>query len=178
MNILCFGDSNTYGYDPRGYLGGCYATPWPKVLAEETQWNIQNWGENGREIPGFPVTFPENTDLLIIMLGTNDLLQGNSVKAVTNRMRIFLERSSLESAKILLLAPPAMKLGAWVNTQSLLEDSKALIQEYQYLSHTLGIRFANADAWNIPLTFDGVHFTEEGHKIFGLALIHYLTKEN
>ena len=22
MNIICFGDSNTYGYDPRGYFGG------------------------------------------------------------------------------------------------------------------------------------------------------------
>ena len=24
MKILCFGDSNTYGFDPRGYLGGRY----------------------------------------------------------------------------------------------------------------------------------------------------------
>ena len=24
MNIICFGDSNTYGYDPRGYFGGRY----------------------------------------------------------------------------------------------------------------------------------------------------------
>ena len=24
MNVICFGDSNTYGYDPRSYLGGRY----------------------------------------------------------------------------------------------------------------------------------------------------------
>ena len=24
MKVICFGDSNTYGYDPRGYLGGRY----------------------------------------------------------------------------------------------------------------------------------------------------------
>ena len=24
MNVICFGDSNTYGYDPRGYFGGRY----------------------------------------------------------------------------------------------------------------------------------------------------------
>lgn len=24
MNVVCFGDSNTYGYDPRSYLGGRY----------------------------------------------------------------------------------------------------------------------------------------------------------
>lgn len=22
MNVICFGDSNTYGYDPRSWLGG------------------------------------------------------------------------------------------------------------------------------------------------------------
>ena len=27
MNVICFGDSNTYGYDPRSYLGGCYGYP-------------------------------------------------------------------------------------------------------------------------------------------------------
>ena len=24
QKILCYGDSNTYGYDPRAYLGGRY----------------------------------------------------------------------------------------------------------------------------------------------------------
>ena len=24
MNVICFGDSNTYGYDPRSYFGGRY----------------------------------------------------------------------------------------------------------------------------------------------------------
>ena len=24
MQVICFGDSNTYGYDPRSYLGGRY----------------------------------------------------------------------------------------------------------------------------------------------------------
>ena len=28
MKILCFGDSNTYGYDPRGYFGGRYDHPY------------------------------------------------------------------------------------------------------------------------------------------------------
>ena len=24
MKVICFGDSNTYGYDPRSYFGGRY----------------------------------------------------------------------------------------------------------------------------------------------------------
>ncbi len=32
--ILCFGDSNTYGYDPRSYLGGRYpaSVRWTALL--------------------------------------------------------------------------------------------------------------------------------------------------
>lgn len=24
MKVICYGDSNTYGYDPRSYIGGRY----------------------------------------------------------------------------------------------------------------------------------------------------------
>ena len=35
MNVICFGDSNTYGYDPRGYFGGRYDADcrWVDILA-------------------------------------------------------------------------------------------------------------------------------------------------
>ena len=38
MKVICFGDSNTYGYDPRGYFGGRYDADsrWVDILATET----------------------------------------------------------------------------------------------------------------------------------------------
>ena len=77
MNVICFGDSNTYGYDPRGYFGGRYDADcrWVDILAAETGWTVSNLGQNGREIPSSAPAFPAGTDLLIVMLGTNDLLQ-------------------------------------------------------------------------------------------------------
>ena len=33
MKLWCFGDSNTYGYDPCGFFGGRYAAPGPELLA-------------------------------------------------------------------------------------------------------------------------------------------------
>ena len=44
MNVICFGDSNTYGYDPRGYFGGRYDgdNRWVDILAAETGWTISN----------------------------------------------------------------------------------------------------------------------------------------
>ena len=53
MNVICFGDSNTYGYDPRGSFGGRYDADsrWVDILAAETSWIVCNMGQNGREIP-------------------------------------------------------------------------------------------------------------------------------
>ena len=53
MQILCFGDSNTYGYDPRDYLDDRYGAEdrWVDLLAKQTGDEIINAGTNGREIP-------------------------------------------------------------------------------------------------------------------------------
>lgn len=67
MNVICFGDSNTYGYDPNGYFGGRYDgdSRWVDILASETGWTVSNMGENGREIPSAAPVLPEDTDLLL-----------------------------------------------------------------------------------------------------------------
>ena len=40
MRVCCFGDSNTYGYDPRSFLGGRYAAEnrWVDILQSKTGW--------------------------------------------------------------------------------------------------------------------------------------------
>ena len=177
MKVVCYGDSNTFGYDPRGYFGGQYDAPWPEILAAKTGWNIVNEGINGREIPKAPVSFPEDTDLLIIMLGTNDLLQFWSPEAACEKMERFLESLTLNRDKILLIAPPTMKFGDWVQDQELIDDSIALAKQYQTLAECLGVRFADAGKWNAPLAYDGVHLTEEGHRAFAAGLCEQLTKE-
>ena len=60
------------------------------ILAAETGWVLGNWGANGRELPDAAPDIPADTDLLIVMLGTNDLLQGRRPKATAERMERFL----------------------------------------------------------------------------------------
>ena len=176
MTVICFGDSNIYSYDPRSYLGGRYdpVSRWVDILAEETGWTVRNLGENGREIPTVAPSFPADTDLLIVMLGTNDLLQGRSPKQAAERLERFLAGISLDRSKILLIAPPPVELGAWVPIQQLIDDSHAFAQLCQTLAEHLGIRFADAGKWDIPLAYDGVHFTEQGHRAFAAGLLEEL----
>lgn len=176
MNTTCFGDSNTYGYDPRSYLGGRYDpdSRWVDILETKTGWTVRNLGENGREIPTSAPDFPADTDLLIVMLGTNDLLQGRSPEQAVDRLERFLPSISLDRSKILLIAPPPMTLGAWVPSQQLIDDSRTFARLCQALAKQMGILFADAGKWDIPLAYDGVHFTEQGHRAFAAGLLEEL----
>ena len=176
MNFICFGDSNTYGYDPRSYLGGRYDADsrWADILVEETGWTVCNMGQNGREIPATAPDFPADTDLLIVMLGINDLLQGRSPKQAADRLERFLSSLSLDRSKILLIAPPPVQLGAWVPNQQLIDDSRTFAQLCHALAAQMGIRFADAGKWDILLAYDGVHFTEQGHRTFAARLLEEL----
>ena len=176
MKVICFGDSNTYSYDPRGYFGGRYDADgrWVDILATETGWTICNMGQNGREIPLSVFDFPADTDLLIVMLGTNDLLQGRSPEQTADRLERFLSSISLDRGKILLIAPPPVSLGTWVPSQQLIDGSRAFAQLCRVLAERMGIRFINAGKWKIPLAYDGVHFTKQGHKVFATGLLEEL----
>ena len=173
MRILCFGDSNTYGYDPRGYFGDRYSTEnrWVDLLAKQTGHECTNAGANGREIPRNPyalrlLTEHAPVDIFLVMLGTNDLLQGASAKEAATRMEAFLTPLLPRCKQILLVAPPPMKRGAWVPTDELVAESIQLAEEYKLHAQKLDISFVDTCHWNIELTFDGVHFTEAGHHTF------------
>ena len=177
MRILCYGDSNTYGYDPRSYFGGRYPAEsrWVDILAGKTGWEVINAGENGRVIPkraGEIQRFQElllkaRPDHLIVMLGGNDLLQGAAPADAAARMEALLTAlTDLEPGNILLIGPPPKQLGSWVPTKALVLASIELSRQYQRLAEKIGVHFADAGAWDIELTFDGVHYTETGHAAF------------
>lgn len=174
--VLCYGDSNTYGYDPRSFLGDRYAKDirWTGILDGVSDWSVTCCGQNGREIPTHPNQWEEaqallrqaDPDVFAVMLGSNDLLcrPGFTAERVAARMEAFL--SILAHPRTLLISPPAMRPGSWVTEDRLLTESARLAGCYEALAQKLGCAFADAERWKIGLTFDGVHFSEDGHKSF------------
>ena len=67
-----------------------------------------------------------------------------------------------------------MTLGAWVPSQQFVDDSRTFARLCRVLAGQLGIRFADAGNWDISLAYDGVHFTEQGHKAFAAGLLEEL----
>ncbi len=182
--ILCYGDSNTYGYDPHSYLGGRYPEDvrWTGLL-KRAGWDVVNEGQNGREIPtrGWEIQAAVRIveraaplKVVTVMLGSNDLLQNPVFRAenVTERMERFLRNivSKKSDTRILLIAPPPMRPGEWVYEDRLLTESARLSVCYRQLASTLGVDFADAGVWNVEAAFDGVHFSEAGHTAFAEGL--------
>ena len=184
VKILCFGDSNTFGYDPRSFFGSRYEANhrWVDIVQDSTGFTMINAGQNGREIPRRNFEFQAIQDLLrqhnphgiLVMLGTNDLLQGADLDTVTARMEAFLQVLPLP---VLLIAPPTLQRGAWVETDSPVAASRLLGEHYRGIADRLQIPFADSGMWEIELTFDGVHFSESGHCTFADHLTQLLRGE-
>lgn len=126
MRIICFGDSNTWGYDPRSYIGEQYPrnVRWQGRLAALPGLDVVNCGVNGRSIPNTPARISAAcaeigrylpAETLVVMLGGNDLLSQPDFCAedVAERMESFLRvaLSELAPARTLLVSPPPMRPG-------------------------------------------------------------------
>ena len=72
----------------------------------------------------------------------------------------------LFAVPLLLVAPPLMQRGAWVESEALLENARALAPLYREPAERCGAFFCDTAAWDIPVVFDGVHFSEDGHRRF------------
>ena len=180
MKLICYGDSNTFGYRPDGFFGGRYDEEcrWVNQFGTMSGWQMINLGENGREIPSSEQELAaaaeeisaHGGDLFMVMLGTNDILGGMTARGVCAKMREFLAAIPFEKDDILIIAPPPMRQGLWVSEMRLSVESLRLCAAYSEMAQKEGIAFVNAAKWDIPLLSDGVHFTDEGHRKFARSL--------
>ena len=148
MRILCFGDSNTYGYDPRSYFGGRYGPEerWVDLLSGLCGAECVNLGSNGRSIPrpgAGPA--PGAGERLIVMLGTNDILSGAAAEECAHRMEAFLSGCALTPGSALIVAPPALVPGEWTGSGGVIAESWP-----PECASTL--RTPRSGAWNWPMT--------------------------
>ena len=180
MRLICIGDSNTYGYDPRSYFGSRYPTDicWTSCIAG---WEVSNCGMNGLTIPSDGRVWQnliesKQPDLIMVMLGSNDLLEGSSAETASDRMEAFLEKLLEKGKPILLIAPPPMQPGVWVSSEKQIEESRKLGKLYRAVAESLKTDFADAGEWDIALAFDGVHFTENDHRAFAAGLNRHLSE--
>ena len=180
--ILLFGDSNTYGYDPRGMLGNRYPYEivWTNLLKKELkgQYDIIEEGQNGRTLPSIPrdVEYLKNLtgmlgedDTFVIMLGKKDIILTANPRQVAagDKMNDLLlwAKSELSKVKIIVIAPVNIENQSG-DMKEYYEASVKMNEGFEKVCEELGITFWDASKWNVPMAYDGVHIAEEGQKVF------------
>ncbi len=185
VTILCFGDSNTYGYDPADYYSYSYPETkrWTSVAGDilGSGYRIINEGLNGRMLPDmrYHAEYVDDLaselvagDIFCMMLGTNDLLMQNSPDAAVpvGRLKAFLEHIKPiadESAfSVLIIAP--VPIGRQLDGDDrYYAESVRMNEGFRIAAKEYGVLFADAALWQVELAFDKVHFSEKGHEVFG-----------
>ncbi len=196
--VLCFGDSNTWGYDPR--TGGRYPRDarWPGVLRRELGevYLVIEEGLNGRTtvwddpIEGYkngktyliPCLETHNPiDLVIILLGTNDLKMRFSVSAfdIANGAGVLVDIAQKSAAgpggrepQVLLVAPPPVaKLTGFAEMFEGAETKSARFAEnYRRVAAERGCAFLDASEVITSSDLDGIHLEEGEHAKLGMAV--------
>lgn len=183
--VLCFGDSNTYGYDPADYFGYTYpqSKRWTSVAERilGSGYRVINEGLNGRMLPDMRyhgeymerlATELAAGDIFCMMLGTNDLLM--QIRPDSNvpagRLRDFLDFMKPIAAdrgfSILIIAP--VPIGRQLDGDDrYYTESIRMNEAFRIAAEEYGVLFADAAAWQIELAFDKVHLSERGHETFG-----------
>lgn len=193
--ILCYGDSNTWGYRP--VVGGRYSEKerWPSLLKELTGYEIIEEGLNGRTTVFTDYLEPYRNgleyaapcvmshlplDLIIIMLGSNDTKRRYHVSAseiarglgeVILQMRHYCGRKGADP-EFLVIAPPYLYALEEENDFDKESEEKArrLEIEYEKLAKEMKCQFLRASDYVKDIGGDGVHLTAEGHKSLAEAV--------
>lgn len=175
--IVCYGDSNTYGYDPRSYIGDRLSEKirWTGRLNAVPGFAAAEYGFNGRQIPTAEAEYGELEAILekeapfhclAVMLGSNDALfmPNASPEAIGGRMDAFLTRvrrfPGMAVVRLLVIAPPRAELAGMSWRCGMIPKLGA---QYAPVAARHDADFM--EAGDLPLAFDGIHLSPEGHEI-------------
>lgn len=198
--ILCYGDSNTWGYDPASGKRFPFEVRWTGVLSRElgNGYRVIEEGLNGRTTRwDDPISPGRNglaylapcleshhpLDMVLIMLGTNDLKQrfnlsasdiAESAGALAGTARQVARNAAGQPPHVLLIAPPAVTTLTGFDEMFTGAEAKSRLfsRYYRMAAGWNGASFFDAGSVIESSLLDGIHFEADAHRALGQALAH------
>nr|WP_309688558.1 GDSL-type esterase/lipase family protein [Armatimonas sp.] len=197
-SLLCYGDSNTWGANPKDISRFDDQTRWTGVLQclLGEGWRVLEEGLPNRTT-GFDdalvpmrngkATFPMVCDThrpfeaLIVMLGTNDSKSRfrHQPDAAADAVEAIGRMGQDAGAKVMLIAPPPLRSPiSYVEFEEerAVSFSRALAPLYLEVAEANGWEFLNAGSVIATSPLDGVHFDAEAHTRLAQAISHILRR--
>lgn len=200
FELMCFGDSNTWGYSPRTGERYPRSVRWTGVLQESLgrDFIVIEEGLNGRttvwedpvegDKPGKRHLLPcllshAPLDLVVLLLGTNDLKKRYSAPpcdiaaGVGVLMDIIMASGAGKAGAapaLLLLAPPPLAAASTAAFGGMFEGgaekSRELGNLYKEAARLRGCSFIDTGALIRSSEIDGIHLDEKDHQALGQAV--------
>ena len=201
-SILAFGDSLTWGFEAGTFARHPFEVRWPNALAAGLggKARVIEEGMNGRTtvVPdptegaerngavALPMllTTHQPLDLVIIMLGTNDIKYANRCRAFDASMGMvrlieivqrFAWIKTASPPQILVMSPPALCKTAdeWFNDLwgHAIEESKLFAKHYARVAEEMGVHFFDAGSVAVADPTDGGHLDAANTRAIGAALV-------
>ena len=196
VTLLCFGDSNTWGFNPATWERYPLNIRWPGVLQKELgeRYRVIEEGQNGRTaVEGKRIRGADRVitvsalanhspfALVILMLGTNDLLMRSSVspddvgKGIDVLLNIIHNSDAGPGGSapaVLLLAPPPIgsHAGETDALESAVTQSLLFAERYASIAADFGCAFLNTGEIVRSSEIDGSHLDASEHTKLGLAV--------
>lgn len=198
-NILCYGDSNTFGFNPKDNSRYDENTRWTAILQKNlgAGYKIINEGMPNRTgfvdnpegiIFSSQKHFPEalskinNIYVLILAIGTNDLMFQYKItfdtveKGLSNLIKTAKEKTN----NILIIPPTIMNenilngyFGAMFDKTSIAK-SKEIWKIFKKVSAENHCKYFDINEFTKPSTFDGLHYDEKSHKLIADKLTEFI----
>lgn len=200
--LVCFGDSNTHGTPPSsGEPVPRYGPDvrWPGVLAAALgpSWRVHEEGLPGRTtvhpdpvegghlsgLAALPIVLGTHSpiDVLVIMLGTNDLKArfavgpaeiATAVETLVHAGRAFCVATGRPVPRILLVAPaPVTEVGEFAEQfAGGTGKSRRLAPALRAAAQRLGVDVLDAGEHITTSPVDGVHLDPQAHRLLGEAV--------
>jgi len=203
--ILCYGDSLTWGASPQMGQRHAIASRWPHILATALEGKAEVIAEalpgrttafdnptahenrNGADFLPVLLTSHHPLDLVIIMLGTNDLthhIVGHAGAALAGMRRLIQliqihevpggERPTAQPDIFLVAPPPLVETDNWLLSASFggqIAESLKIASYYRALADEYGCGFFDAGEVARASSLDGVHMDVENTIRLGEALV-------
>ena len=196
--ILCFGDSNTYGFNPKNGSRYSSSIRWGGILKESLKEkfvvieqgcnNRTCFSDNpsGEEMTGYKAIkkyLVTDVDYLVISLGVNDLqkIYINDEQTIIDGFKMFIRLcySINSNLKIIILSPSLVKENILNSYFSLMFDENSIKKSYSLskilksVSEELNCSFIDLNEFVSVSDIDGLHYDVEGHGAVAKLLHNY-----
>ncbi len=196
--ILCYGDSNTWGYDPatkdrfgpdvrwtgvlQRILGGGYQVIEEGLNGRTTVWDDPlSPGRNGKAYLPPCLESHRPLDLVTIMLGTNDLKRRFGLTSsdiaegagLLADMVVQIGRTAAGTPPVVLLIapPPTSRFGEFGEMfQGATETSRGFAEAYRMVAGWNHCAFLDAGEVVVSSDLDGIHLEADEHRKLGEAV--------